>query len=416
MTDSLTVLTERRAQIAVQINDNFSKNLADIKARFPNKSHTEQLKMTFAPDNEFHKLETKLKKELADLDSEIECIEKERLQAEKELQKKESVKTQWTDAESKLKRKKYVDKIIDSLKVQIMPSLECVEPNDKVVKDLFLFGSKSYQKALTGTNYRVKEKKTTKKRDAVFSTIAIQNAEGYEDDSPLDEFDRAVLGVIISEYLAGNRYTTVNIIFRALIGKIGKACKGIIPHKNQQDAIAHSVMKLMGTVVDFSSVTESLQEMKYTDKDGNEVILKADNLLSASLLDAKINGQVMEGIIFFKDNSPLFDIADAKCQVIRYPHELLNVPNQNNTPRIISIKKYVMRRICEIKLHKQLTHTITFDDVFTHCRMTNSPREVKRDARNAIIKLFEHLQAQKFISSFEPVQQRGKFLSVKFSF
>ena len=84
MTDSLTVLTERRAQIAVQINDNFSKNLADIKARFPNKSHTEQLKMTFAPDNEFRKLEMELKKELADLDAKIERVERERLQAERE--------------------------------------------------------------------------------------------------------------------------------------------------------------------------------------------------------------------------------------------------------------------------------------------------------------------------------------------
>ena len=91
--------------------------------------------------------------------------------------------------------------------------------------------------------------------------------------------------------------------------------------------------------------------MKYVDKDGNELILRKDNLLSASIFDAKINGQPVDGVIFFKENLPLLQIADSKDQIIRYPHALLNVPNQNNTPLVIALKKYVMRRICEIKLH-----------------------------------------------------------------
>ena len=238
--------------------------------------------------------------------------------------------------------------------------------------------------------------------------------EGYENNSPLTEFDRAVLGVLISEYDFGNRYTTVNIIFRALIGKVGD--QNVRPMKNQLESIADSVQKLMGTVVDFSGISDSLKEMNYTDKNGNAVVFQSANLLSADILNAKVNGQEMDGVIFFKVISPLFNIADAKSQVIRYPHHLLNVPNQNNTPRIISIKKYVLRRICEIKLHKNLSPTITFDDIFKKCRMLDSPREVKRDARNAVIKFFEHLQEKNFILSFELVQQCNKFVSIKFSF
>lgn len=421
MENSLTALNERRKQIKSQMSETTEKF---IQARFSGAS-IDEIKAIATQSEE-------LEKKLDDLDAEISRIQKAqreeelRLEAEKrkadeqdrlerERQKQEQTKNHWTDAESKLKRQKYVDEIIDSLKVQIMPSTECVEPNDAFVKRLFLIGPNSFKKALQGKDWGVKEKKATQKKGAIWSKLKIQNAEGYEDDNPLTEFDRAVLGVLISEFLAGNRYTTINIIFRALIGKIGKACEGVIPNKNQQDAIVSSVIKLMGTIVDFSSVTESLQEMNYADKDGNTVVLKADNLLSASLLDAKINGQVMEGVIFFKDNSPLFKVADAKCQVIRYPHQFLNVPNQNNTPRIISLKKYVMRRICEIKLHKNLTPTITFDDVFSRCRISNCPRNVKMDARNAIVKLCEHLKSQNFISDFEPVQQRGKFVSVKFS-
>ena len=303
--------------------------------------------------------------------------------------------------------------IIDILKVQIMPSTVCVEVNELFTKSLFRFGPKSFQKALNGASFRIKEKCASTKNDAVFSHINISNDDDFDDDSPLDEFDRAVLGVIISEYLSGNRYTTVNIIFRALVGKVGD--QNARPHLNQKHAIENSILKLMGTIVDFSSVSESLNQLHYTDKDGNKIMLKKSNLLSADFLDAKINGQIMEDVIFFKANSPLFDIADAKDQIVRYPHKLLDVPNQNNTPRIISIKKYVMRRICEIKLHKQLTPTITFDDVFKKCRITDSLRSVKADSRNAIIKLFQHLKDQNFIKDFELVQYRSKFLSIKFS-
>ena len=315
--------------------------------------------------------------------------------------------------ESKQRLDKSAEKIIDSLKIQIMPSTECVEVNDAIVKSLFKLSSKKYQRALNGQSFRVKEKRKSNKKDAVYSNINLFNTEGYDDNSPLDEFDRAVLGIIISEYLSGNRYTTVNIIFRALVGKVGD--QNARPHLNQKHAIENSILKLMGTIVDFSSVSESLNQLHYTDKDGNKIMLKKSNLLSADFLDAKINGQIMEDVIFFKANSPLFDIADAKDQIVRYPHKLLDVPNQNNTPRIISIKKYVMRRICEIKRHKQLTPTITFDDVFKKCRITDSLRSVKADSRNAIIKLFQHLKDQNFIKDFELVQYRSKFLSIKFS-
>ena len=89
---------------------------------------------------------------------------------------------------------------------------------------------------------------------------------------------------------------------------------------------------------------------------------------------------------------------------------------QKNTPRIITLKKYVMRRICEIKLHKQLYPTITFADVFKKCRMTNAARDAKLDARNNIIKLFEHLQEKNFIKSFELEKRNGAFYSIKFTY
>ena len=351
---------------------------------------------------------------LAEEKRKAELLAAERAKAEAEQNAKEAAKAKIVSQESKLIGKKSsdeqlnvnADKIIDILKVQITPSTMCVEPNDVFIKTVFNACHSAYKALLRGKFYNVKEKRKTKKKDPVFSKLQLQNVEGYDNDCPLDEHDRDVLGVIISEYLFGNLYTTINIIHRALIGKPSQGFLHIYPRKNQKKAIVDSVIKLMSTVVDFSDVNDSLKEMNYVDKDGNELTLRASNLLLADIIDAKINGQEMEGVIFFKANSPLFQIADAKNQVIRYPHALLNVPNQNNTPLVISLKKYVMRRICEIKLHKNLAPTITFHDVFSKCRLGKVSRDQEHNARKAIIKFLDHLKGQKFITDFE-VKKRG---------
>lgn len=67
----------------------------------------------------------------------------------------------------------------------------------------------------------------------------------------------------------------------------------------------------MGTVIDFSETSDSLKKLNYTDKEGNDLILRNGNLVSANILDAKIKGLKVEGVIYFKDNCPLFDIANA---------------------------------------------------------------------------------------------------------
>ena len=347
--------------------------------------------------------------------AEAEKLAAEREKNEKERQRLQTLKAEIEEQAEKLKGKKKTsiehfnsaaEKVLDILKVQLTPSTMCVEPNDAFTKSVFKASKSAYKALLRGKFYNVKEKRKTKKKDPVFSKLEIQNVEGYDNDLPLNEFDRAVLGIIISEYLADNLYTTVNIIHRALIGRPGQGLKGFYPKKDQKKSIVDSVIKLMSTVVDFSGVNDSLKEMKYTDKDGNEITFRASNLLLADIIDAKINGQEMEGVIFFKQNSPLFQIADAKDQVIRYPHALLNVPNQNNTPLVISLKNYVMRRICEIKLHKNLTPTITFNDVFSKCRLGKVSHDQQYNARNVIIKFLEHLKGQKFITDFE-VKKRG---------
>ena len=74
-----------------------------------------------------------------------------------------------------------------------------------------------------------------------------------------------------------------------------------------------------------------------------------------------------------------------------------------------------MLRVQEIIAHKQLTPTITFNDVFTKARMENADNKTKLRAREFIKALFEHLLNQNIIDSFEVTKKHGAFYSIKFT-
>ena len=393
----------------------------EIKAEQERQAQEEERKARELAEREKRLQEAKLTEEKR----KAELLAQERAKLDAQLKAKETAKAKIVAQTSKLhsnlssynQLNPDADNIIDILKIQLTPSSICVEPNDVFIKTVFNACKSAYAQLLGGKFYNVQEKRKTHKKDAVFSKLEIQNVEGYDNKVPLNEFDRAVLGVIISEQVFGNRYTTVNIIHRALIGRPGQATAGFYPRKDQEAAIVNSVSKLMGTVVAFSDAVDSWKKLKYTDKDGNELILRKDNILSASIFDAKVNGQPVDGVIFFKENLPLLKIADSKDQIIRYPHALLNVPNQNNTPLVISLKKYVIRRICEIKLHpKQMKPTITFDDIFSKCKVDSSDKKKRQRARNVIFKFFEHLKAQNFISDFHVKKDGREYRGISFIF
>lgn len=93
--------------------------------------------------------------------------------------------------------------------VQLYPSTQRVELNDKATKILFNLTADTYARMLEqNLKFNVVEKKNHKKHGKIKSSFKIQNDNGYTQIVELSEFDRAVYGVCISEYLAGNRYTT----------------------------------------------------------------------------------------------------------------------------------------------------------------------------------------------------------------
>ena len=297
--------------------------------------------------------------------------------------------------------------------IQLYPSKVRIVPNCKLAKVTANRSEKQYDKLLAGKRQGVIEKKNHKKHGEIISDYFIVNAKGYDGTEPLNFFDYSVLSVCISEMENGNMCTTPAVILRGLTGKTTGASGGThngAINPDQRNAIMASVTKLMGTVIKIDN-SEVNKKLGYND--GKPEII-TDTILPCRFITSLINGQPAEDTIFFDRQSPIFTTADQRNQIIRYDTELLDVPNQNNTPLVITIKNYVILRIFEIKLHK-MTPTITLADIFKKARIEKS-YEKTRQAKETISKFLEHLQEKAVIKSFNWNKSGTKIISVSFTF
>ena len=280
----------------------------------------------------------------------------------------------------------------------LRPSRIRVEINDKLAKVIFKPSDEGTEDLLSGDTFCIVEKRS-KKFGEITTAYKILNA--------FTMFDRFVLAVCISEWLKGNRYTTVAIIYRTLTGKIGRS--DAKPSITQRKAIIESLEILMSRIVDYGA-EDICQVMGYNN--GNSFVGKAP-LLPAAYINFSADSGDNDTLIFFTDEPPLLKMAQIKKQLISYDASLLDMPGQN-TFMNIGAKNYTMLRVQEISLHKQLTPTITFTDEFQKLRIENSSNKTKMDVRNTTIAFFEHLKSKGIIKSFEVVKHGNTFYGIKF--
>ena len=87
----------------------------------------------------------------------------------------------------------------------------------------------------------------------------------------------------------------------------------------------------------------------------------------------------------------------------------------NNSRMNIGAKHYAMRRVQESSLHRQMSPTITFADLFKKLRIENESNKTKKDAREVLVSFFEHLQTQGVIKSFELTKRGNTFDALHFT-
>ena len=298
--------------------------------------------------------------------------------------------------------------------VQIYPSKIVRVPNDRISKIIFNLTEAEYLQIIEQqAPLHVTEMRKHKKFGEIITPIKISLEEAdVSITEPLDQFDCAVLSVCISEWEYGNRYTTPAIIYRALTGKVEKGTNAKI-RVDQLTAITHSIKKLMRTQLDIN-FSDACEQLNYNDGVAKKILT---NVLPCKQVDYTINGQKTT-IIELLSESPLWTVAHLKNdQIISFETALLDMPNQNNSPMLITIKHYVIHRVMEIKAHaKQMTPTITFADVFQKCRLENVDNKTKQRVRKFIEAFFEHLRQNKVINSFQLKKRDTGFHAISFTF
>lgn len=305
---------------------------------------------------------------------------------------------------------KFFKAILDSFEVEKFQenfSLEkIVSCNDKLTKNVFSLSAKEYFDVLkNGISVSVTE---TILRGKKIQTHFTLNGGGLATfKRPLNEYDRAIFDVCNSAREANFIGITRDSLFRALVGGKNNNSR---PTPSQAVAIFESLKRLMTVIeIDFSLTRDKMP--KY--KDVPEKIISP--ILPCRIIhNVLVNGQ-RTTIVKFTDESPLLTIARVKKQIITYLVSLRDITNQNNTPLVIMIKSYLIRRVLEIILHN-LTPTITFDDLFKHCELLNADNGKKRDIRKVVTDVMENLKAKEVIKSFELTKKDGFYYGVSITF
>lgn len=286
------------------------------------------------------------------------------------------------------------------------------DPNDKINKSFFNMTEQQHEAGkliiLEGTSQKKINGNVVSEN--IVTPISLEYSEYMEkimSTRPrFNSFDREVLNACIAEQVTGNAATTVDVIYRNMTGD-DKRRK---PSSEMVKLIKSSLSKLM-----FCEVEIDLTEVcaKYGYNNGKSCVLHSA-ILPGQYIEGAINGVETILIEFYKP-SPLFIAAEIKNgQILSYDKNLLDVP-VNNTPEVITVKSYILRRICEIQAHK-MNPVITFKDIFEKNGLTNLGKTERQRLRGYIKKMLEFWIQEKVIIGYEFLRDGQSFHGIKVHF
>ena len=257
---------------------------------------------------------------------------------------------------------------------QIYPAKQMIVPNDRISKKLFNLTLDDLQDWLAQQDmFNLIELKNHKKFGEILSPMKLcVDYETFTISEPLNQFHCAVLCVGISELYFGNHQMTPAITYRAITGKVGD--NDANPSKNQLADILSAFELLMRLQLKYDM--SNYCQMTGCNN-GNSITLISSLLPCRMLKSSRANGKD-KSVIELLGESPLLLSAKIKNnQILTYDNSLFNVRNMNNSRMNIAAKHYIMRRVCEISLHRQMSPTIKFADYFKKLRIEDASNKTK---------------------------------------
>lgn len=279
-----------------------------------------------------------------------------------------------------------------------------VVPCDKLSNHMFNYSADEYADILKYRD-RCGCVEGVKKGKKIVTPYWLELVEGFEDKLPPDAFAREVLFHAISAYEQGIRIITISTTLDSLSG--GEEKRNV--YKEQYAAIRGAFDKLAFTriVVDIEPLLKAYP--KYRKNYGGELKL-IGTLLPCRFLEGKINGQ-KTFVIELLGESPLMTVAKLKKQVLTYDATPLAIAEQKNTPQVITVKNYLLRRIKLIK--RGLSPIILFKTLYENCGLANATDSIKQNVRKEIADILSSFKAENVIQNFHFERQGRAYRAIK---
>lgn len=284
-----------------------------------------------------------------------------------------------------------------------------VVPCDKLSSLPFKLSAEQYHKAISGARLEFEEKEATKTKPAVITPYWLEQAAECTDMKPLEPFHREVLFACISAYEQGYNYVTFSMTLDALTG--GDEKRHV--YSEQLAAIKAAVKKLrnVSITVDLAPLFKGMP--KYRKNHVGKATLTG-YLLPCNVLEVELNGQKTIAVELIAE-STLMTVAKIKRQLIDYEVVPLQIPNQNNTPRVITIKNWLLRRIKRSEVSRTkggLNNTIKFDSFYKECGLVEASDSTKRNARKIFFDTLDAIKAEGVIKGYDIKREGNKYESI----
>lgn len=284
-----------------------------------------------------------------------------------------------------------------------------IVPLDKLSNDLFKLPAEFYAKILNGEPMRIKERFKDNGR-GVFTEYWLKLAEGFLDKSPLEPFHREVLFAFLSAYEQGYDTVTFKMTLNALTGTNKSRM-----YKNQFEALNEAVKKLQSIRITIDATMLFEAEPKYKARYGRGSAKLTGYLLPCEIVEAEVNGREKTHAVKLLGESPLMRLAKAKAQLVSYDNAPLAISGQNNTPLVIVIKNWLLRRIHTTKSERRkrgLNPSILFSTLYVECGIKDKPLERKR-GREIIFETLDAFKAEGVIEDYSVEREGNNYRSIR---
>lgn len=278
-----------------------------------------------------------------------------------------------------------------------------VSTNDKISNDI----TKGLSDKLVNEDKKLSEYVVGKTNKPVITYVSI-DIDRYDKNiemrgvEPITEFDRLVHDAVTSLYRAGNYIITPPMINSVMSGR-----DKIKATQERIESIRESVERMRRTrlYIDYTNEEEML---------GKEVKKRTlnSNLLSCDELEVKLNNEVVNAYKLLRQPI-LFEYANRKKQIISTPINLLNAPI-NNTPDVMVLKAYMIRRIEQMKNpNNKLSNAILYETIYKQIGKIEASKQIKSKIKKQIKVLLDYFKETGFIKEYKE-SKRGKiFHSIK---